>query len=1558
LPTRAKPRRLRYEPLEDRRLLAVVINEIHYNPADNTSQEEFIELYNTGPAAVDLSNWAFTDGVAYTFPAGQQIAAGGYVVIAQSPATILAEFGAASIGPYTGGLSSDGEHLELRNGQGQVVDEVDYNVSFPWPIAADGNGASMELINPALDNNLGSSWRPSYTPPLFPGPSDPPPPSGGGSLADVVHRWSFSGNLNDSVGTANGTLVDPQGIATFGSGKLNLSGNSGQSSNQAPFTSGAYVDLPNGIISALRGEATFEWWGTVSTNRTWAEIFSFGRSSSGENQSTGAVDQEYITLIPQSSTGALRFTHREGGSQNESLVDGTTAPTSGVEYHIAATWDSVHDVQKLYVNGNLVGSSTLLIDLVDIEDVNNWLGRSQWPDPLFDGLYNEFRIYDKALTSSEIAASFTAGPDAVFAGPIINAFGASASEILVGQSTTLSWNVTDATSLSINQGVGTVTGLNQIVVSPAATTTYTLTATNAQGTNTRSVKVTVSQPRATPGWQNNVFSANAAPAIRQVNHTENPTSASPVTITAKVTDPDGVASVQLQYQVVLPGQYLPARLPVPVSQLIADGDLQPTANPAYFNSVNWTNVAMLDNGVGGDAAAGDAVFSATLAPQAHRTLVRYRIVVTDALGKSATVPYGDDASLNFAYFVYNGMPEYRNNANQVVADAAALNSLPVYQFLTRAEDMQDVLAYDPGDEIPQGTDARSVYNWSGTMVYNGIVYDNITYRLRGANGRYLTDGKRSMRFRFNDGNWFEPLDQHGVPYPEKWKTLTTGKGFDNRQTLTYALNEAMTMQLSNLMGLPAAETHWFQFRVIDGAAEAPDQWHGDFWGINFALEDYDKRFLDAHGMEEGNLYKLINQSNDALRQQDYQAPFAVSDGSDHDYIEDVLSRASTDIQYRVNLQKYFIFHALAEAVRHYDYWPTANKNLVYYFEPDYTAGNDNLGKLWLLLWDTDASWGPTWNEGKDVVYDALFENNSAAYRTALLNPAYYNTLRELRDLIWQPDQLRGMIEELVSAILPLEAADRARWQGAPANAGNYNGLGGAGAASLTALVQDMLNFAFVGGTWPGGDVGAGGRAAYLDGLLAASGEEALIPNKPMISYIGAAGMPADGLAFQTTAFADPQGANTFGAVQWRLAQVTNVAAGLDPNQIFKDEWTANWDSGALTTNATTISPPPSAVSAGDAYRARVRFQDATGRWSHWSAPFEFVAGPNAAAPTLAITELHYNPAPNAAVADAQDLEFVEVLNTGAQSVNLAGVQLAGFANTPYEFAAGLSLAPGQRIVVPKNPMAFQAVYGTSVNIAAGGYGEQNLSNGGETIELVAANGSVIQRIDYDDEAPWTPAPDGNGPSLEIIDPLGDPNAPANWRASAMTGGSPGWDGVPGLAGDYDRDGRADGADFLVWQRTLGRPTPALVGADGSGNLVVDGADLAVWKGQYGASAEQAAVVMAEPIAPAATMESATTTVLDLRGWILVDEAKPAAAIAAGSTASRGRRAAGAPDASLRKIDVALADFPARAWNSWHGRDDNLEWVTDSAAARARDGVRSERPAWLDDLMADGWTSID
>ena len=69
-----------------------------------------------------------------------------------------------------------------------------------------------------------------------------------------------------------------------------------------------------------------------------------------------------------------------------------------------------------------------------------------------------------------------------------------------------------------------------------------------------------------------------------------------------------------------------------------------------------------------------------LPQQAHRTLVRYRITVTDSLGASRRAPFEDDPSLNFACFVYDGVPAYQNFT------AESLVTLPVYTLITRSPD--------------------------------------------------------------------------------------------------------------------------------------------------------------------------------------------------------------------------------------------------------------------------------------------------------------------------------------------------------------------------------------------------------------------------------------------------------------------------------------------------------------------------------------------------------------------------------------------------------------------------------------------------------------------------------------------------------------------------------------------------------------------------------------------------------------------------------------------------------------------------------------------------------
>src|SRR5690606_25877285 len=116
----------------------------------------------------------------------------------------------------------------------------------------------------------------------------------------------------------------------------------------------------------------------------------------------------------------------------------------------------------------------------------------------------------------------------------------------------------------------------------------------------------------------------------------------------------------------------------------------------------------------------------------------------DSLGLSRRAPFEDDPSLNFACFVYDGTPAYQGVSTE------ALESLPIYTLITRDQDVIACTAYEWADQIPQfqgslAHPGRFVFNWPGTLVYDGEVYDHIHYRLRGANGRYQL-GKRNWRF--------------------------------------------------------------------------------------------------------------------------------------------------------------------------------------------------------------------------------------------------------------------------------------------------------------------------------------------------------------------------------------------------------------------------------------------------------------------------------------------------------------------------------------------------------------------------------------------------------------------------------------------------------------------------------------------------------------------------------------------------------------------------------------------------------------------------------------------
>lgn len=139
----------------------LVINEIMYNPPGSAETDEFIEIKNTGTTTADLTGVFFsTLGISYQFPAGTTVAPGGFIVVASDLAGYASKYpGApAPVGAFSRKLPNSNHKLVLSDAFGNFIDEVHYFDSAPWPESPDGDGQSLELTSPSLDNNDAASW--------------------------------------------------------------------------------------------------------------------------------------------------------------------------------------------------------------------------------------------------------------------------------------------------------------------------------------------------------------------------------------------------------------------------------------------------------------------------------------------------------------------------------------------------------------------------------------------------------------------------------------------------------------------------------------------------------------------------------------------------------------------------------------------------------------------------------------------------------------------------------------------------------------------------------------------------------------------------------------------------------------------------------------------------------------------------------------------------------------------------------------------------------------------------------------------------------------------------------------------------------------------------------------------------------------------------------------------------------------------------------------------------------------------------------------------------------
>jgi len=1327
----------------------LAITELNYNPYGPSTEEllidpsfnnddfEFIELRNIGDEIIDLTGVKFTNGIELDFSGSDvtELDPNEFVVIVRDSAAFQTRYGTGVnvAGQYTGSLNNGGERVMFSDRFGQVIVDFSYNDSGPWPGRADGNGSSLEVVSTAGDYSDEANWRNSSKFAGTPGSdsivrptnvvvnevlSQPLP-----GRQDAIELYNTTGGtisvggwyLSDSSGNYGkfeipaGTSIEAGRFLVFTEDDFNSSG----SPNDFGLSGGG------DDVWLLETDAEDGWW--------FADHVEFGDGLDGVTFGRYPDGTEEFILLSQETLGGPNSEPRIGSIViNEMHVDPDvkTQPVEYVELYNAGTtsanlsgWYFSDGISYVFPQGTYLPAGGYL---VVAENPPAVAGKYGIPTPL---------------------------------GPFVGTLSNEGENLVLRDAADIKQDEVDYGAGFPWPTVGDPPGYSMELINSELD--------NDLGGSWRS------SMGSTPGRRNSVYAFNAAPQMRQVDHSpRQPAPGEEVAVSMKITDPDGVGWVTLSYQIVEPGSYIGI-------------DDYRYENPSY-----WTSKPMYDDGIGGDATAGDDVYTTVLpgSVQQNRRMIRYRVTANDVRGASVTVPYADDPQPNFAYYVYDAVPSWtgsdRPGLPEVTYDSELLTSLPVYTLITERVDHLTAMTvpYRSGqaDQMLPISSADyyrgSDYKWQGALVYNGEVYDHIRYRARGGVWRYAM-GKNMWKFDFNRGHFFQAHDDYGNPYATKWDKLNFSALIQQGnfgQRGEQGLFEWAGFKLHDLAGNEASKCNFLHFRIVEDTDEGgPDQYSTDFRGLYMTIEQPDGRLLDEHGLPDGNFYKMEGGSGTLNN----QGPTQPSDRSDLNAFMNMYKSGNPDAQWwrdNFDLQRYYSFRAIAMAIHDYDIH--AGKNYFYYHNPE-------TGKWSIHNWDLDLCWTTTYGGGggNEPFRDTVLQ------RFPEFRIEYNNRMREIIDLLFNSEQTGMMLDECAQFIytpgeLSFADADAAMWDYNPILTSGYINSSKAShgryyqAASprdFGGMVQLEKNY-----------VAARISGDTTDPTIASDSYQA--PNKPTITYIGQDDYPVDGLTFRSSSFSSPVGAS-FAAMKWRIAEVTDPESpDFDPVQPRAYEITANWESDDIPIFDNTMTMPGGGVEIGKTYRARVRMKDSNGRWGHWSEPVQFVAGDpvGPVADGLRITEINYAPyAPTAAELavnhnfQSEDFEFIELHNVAGHTLSLEGVVFTDGIEFDFAVNGVTELRAGEFLVIAKDVTAFAARYGTGVN-AAGPY-DLRLSNQGEQLVLTDAFGRTIHDFEYGVSGSWPGRANGKGSSLEIIDTAGDYGDSENWRSSREYGGSPG-----------------------------------------------------------------------------------------------------------------------------------------------------------------------------------------
>ena len=773
------------------------------------------------------------------------------------------------------------------------------------------------------------------------------------------------------------------------------------------------------------------------------------------------------------------------------------------------------------------------------------------------------------------------------------------------------------------------------------------------------------------------------------------------------------------------------------TSVVIEAEVLPTMHPVETVSLIWrvmydqeTTSPMLDDGRGGDAFAGDGIFTATISTTdlSRGEMLRWKVLATDTAGVTARQPQFPDP---------RDSPEYFGT---IAADASVTNSnLPIFHWFTS----------NPGG-------ANTTSGSRGSVYYLGEFYDNIQADRHGQS----TGGfpKKSYDFDFNKSNRF--LFQEGEGRVKDINMLTNwADKSKTRNTLGY--------EMVRRSGEPA---HFaFPVRI---------QQNGSFFSVADMVEDGDDRYLDRVGLDpEGALYKMYNRLDSSSSGINKKTRKNENNRDLQDLITGLGLSGEARLRYgydNIDIPGTINYLAALDLTNNRDH---GHKN--YYLYRD-TLGT---GEWRPLVWDIDLCLGRNWVSGPAYFDDTFTNNNLRAgasnrlktfvFNDTTLNQMYLRRVRTLMDQLIGPasspvSYLPDRVDELTALIDPndnnaqrgnddadldyrkwgswgnrntlREAANRIKVEHIP---GRRNQLYGLSEIPAGQPETPVIRFGTV-------DYNPAARGASPD----QSGEYFLLvnPNRTAIdcsnwevsggisfSFPAGTVIPARGrlnVARDARGFRERSISPKAGEKRYLISGYDGQLSARGETLTLKNEMGVVID---------TLSYPGSPTPGQDFLRIT-----------------EILFAP--AAPTE--SELAIDP-----TLTAEDFEFVELTNTGSTPLDISGASFVE--GISLSFPPQTILAAGQHILVVANLTAFNLRYQGTDDVAGEYTGK--LSNDGEQLQILDAEGENILEFSYNDA--WYDATDDAGHSLVARNPATTPitdfDRPANWGVSLEQGGDPG-----------------------------------------------------------------------------------------------------------------------------------------------------------------------------------------